>query len=247
MAGDDQTKKTGFLRQIPFFQSLTPEQDQAWSERCETRKVLAGTILYDPERTERSVFINTSGMIRAVLRVTPSKELFLEDFAPGSIVGALVALNGHWENGFLMTITDGEVIMIPPDVFQEILEARHDICLTLLTTMTSRMRQLYLKVSEHSYLDVKHRLYNALLRLSLPCTDNPERRIIAPPLIHAALAEHVGTSRESISREMSRLLQDAVIERNSDAIIIRQPRELLRRLSRVAIAPPLVKPACNPA
>jgi CRP/FNR family transcriptional regulator, cyclic AMP receptor protein len=237
MAATDPANTAGILRSIPLFQNLTPEQDQVWSQRCTMRKVIAGTTLYDPGQTERAVFVNTSGVIRALLRVAPGKELFLEDFAPGSIVGALVALNGHWDNGFLMTITDGEVIVIPPEVFQEILETRHDICLSLLTTMTLRMRQLYLKISEHSYLDVKYRLYNALLRLSLPCPENPERRIITPPLIHAALAEHVGSSRESISREMSRLLQDAVIERTSEAIIIRQPRELLRRLSRAAINP----------
>jgi CRP/FNR family transcriptional regulator, cyclic AMP receptor protein len=237
MAKSDVANTAGLLRQIPLLENLTPEQDHLWSMHCTTRSIPAGTTLYDSGRENRDVIFNTSGTIRAFLRIAPGKELFLEDFAQGSIVGALVALNGHWEHGFLMSVTDAHIIVIPPEVFQDIVKTRHDVCLSLLTSMTARLRTLYLKMSEHAYLDVKYRLYNALLRLSLPCPDNPERRIITPPLIHADLAEHVGTSRESISREMSRLLQDAVIERSSDAIILRQPRELLRRLSSVVRAP----------
>lgn len=234
MAERDVASATGLLRQIPLLENLTTEQDQMWSSRCKMLTVTAGTTLYDSCHTDRFVLFNISGTVRAVLRLAPGKEFFLEDFPPRSIIGALVAINGHWDNGFLMAVTDAQVIVIPPEVFQDIVNTRHDVCKSLLFTMTSRLRQLYLRMSEHSYLDVKYRLYNALLRLSLPCSDNPERRIITPPLIHAALAEHVGASRESISREMSRLLQDAVIERNSEAIIILQPRELLRRLSRFA-------------
>jgi len=237
MTTHDATSEAGLLEKIPLLANLTPEQSQTWSSCCIMRSVTAGTMLYDYHQTERVVLFNISGTIRAGLRIAPGKEFFLEDFPPGSIIGALTAMNGHWENGFLMSITDAELIVIPPEVFQDIIKTRHDVCLSLLTTMTARMRTVYLRMSEHSYLDVKYRLYNALLRLSVPCHDNQERRIITPTIIHAALAEHVGASRESVSREMSRLLQDAVIERSSDAIIIARPRELLRRLSRVVPYP----------
>lgn len=236
MSVSDITKETGFLRQIPLLANLTPEQDKAWSAQCTKEAVTAGTTLYDPERTDLIVLYNITGIIRATLRITPGKEFVLDDFPPGSIVGALNAINGHWDNGFLMTATDAEMIIIPPEVFREIINTRHDVCRNLLFIMTARLRQLYLRMTEHSYLDVKSRLYNTLLRLSLPLPDNKEQRMISPPIIHAVLADHIGASRESVSREMSRLLQDAVIERGEDAIIIRQPRELLRRLSRAVSA-----------
>jgi CRP/FNR family transcriptional regulator, cyclic AMP receptor protein len=237
MSVSDITQAMGFLRQIPILANITPEQDETWSAQCSILSVTAGTTLYDSTKTDRLVLFNITGTIRAILRIAPGKEFVLDDFPPGCIVGALNAINGHWENGFLMTATDADIIVIPPQVFLEILEARHDVCLSLLSIMTFRMRNLYLRMTEQSYLDVKSRLYNTLLRLSLPCREDKEQRIITPPLIHAVLAEHVGTSRESISREMSRLLQDAVIERTTDSIVIRQPRELLRRLSRVVNTP----------
>lgn len=233
MSVNDIGQETGFLRQIPFLANLTPEQDKAWSAHCTIETVMGGTTLYDPERTDLVVLFNVTGIIRATLRIAPGKEFVLDDFPPGSVVGAVNAINGHWDNGFLMTATDAEVITIPPGIFREIINTRHDVCHDLLCTMTYRLRQLYMRMTEYSYLDVKSRLYNALLRLSLPAPDNKEQRIISPPIIHAVLADHIGASRESVSREMSRLLQDAVIERGDDAIIIRQPRELLRRLSRV--------------
>ena len=88
------------------------------------------------------------------------------------------------------------------------------------------------RLSELSFLDTKHRLYNTLLRLSRVRGDGGRERIISPPLVHAELAEHIGASRETVSREMSRLAREQLVERTSRAIVLKNPVELSRRISR---------------
>ena len=62
--------------------------------------------------------------------------------------------------------------------------------------------------------------------------DGGRERIISPPLVHAELAEHIGASRETVSREMSRLAREQLVERTSRAIVLKNPVELSRRISR---------------
>ena len=87
------------------------------------------------------------------------------------------------------------------------------------------------RIAELSFLDTRHRLYNTLLRMSRARGDAEAERVISPPVIHAVLAEHIGASREAVSREMSKLAKENIVERTRGAIILRQPGELSRRIS----------------
>ena len=106
------------------------------------------------------------------------------------------------------------------------------VALTLLQLLSKRIRAMNDRLSELSFLDTKHRLYNTLLRLSRVRNDGGRERIISPPLVHAELAEHIGASRETVSREMSRLAREQLVERTSRAIVLKNPVELSRRISR---------------
>ena len=62
--------------------------------------------------------------------------------------------------------------------------------------------------------------------------DGGGERVISPPIVHSELAEHIGSSRETVSREMARLMREALVERTSRAIILKDPGELSSRISR---------------
>ncbi|WP_250938067.1 Crp/Fnr family transcriptional regulator [Allorhizobium sonneratiae] len=132
-----------------------------------------------------------------------------------------------------MTETDAQVVRVPQDVLLDILAANHDVCLQILQMMAVRLHLTATHLCELSNLDVRHRLYNALLRLSRMDPANPRVRLICPPLTHTDLADHVGARRETVSREMSRLIQSNIIEKTSRAITIRQPYELTRLMAQV--------------
>ena len=131
-----------------------------------------------------------------------------------------------------MAVSDATVTVIPCIVFHDILRQRSDVALTLLQLLSKRIRAMNDRLSELSFLDTKHRLYNTLLRLSRVRNDGGRERIISPPLVHAELAEHIGASRETVSREMSRLAREQLVERTSRAIVLKNPVELSRRISR---------------
>ncbi len=180
----------------------------------------------------KDVFIVQTGEIRAVLRFSVGKEAILGSFKRGDILGEQSAIDDMARSASLMAVSDATVTVIPCIVFHDILRQRSDVALALLQLLSKRIRAMNDRLSELSFLDTKHRLYNTLLRLSRVRGDGGRERIISPPLVHAELAEHIGASRETVSREMSRLAREQLVERTSRAIVLKNPVELSRRISR---------------
>ncbi|NML75022.1 Crp/Fnr family transcriptional regulator [Rhizobium sp. S-51] len=220
------------LRGTSIFASLTAGEDNEWLSRCHTRSLCAGESLVDYEDLSKDVFVVQSGEIRAVLRFTVGKEAILGTFRRGDLLGELSAIDDMARSASLMAVSDAVVTVIPYVVFHDILRNRPEVCLALMQLLSRRIRVMNERISELSFLDTKHRLYNTLLRLSRLRGDGGRERIISPPLVHAELAEHIGSSRETVSREMSKLIREQLIERTSRAIVLKNPVELSRRISR---------------
>ena len=217
------------LRGCAIFAGLTPEEDREWLARCHSRTLSAGESLVDFEDMSKDVFIVLTGEIRAVLRFSVGKEAILGSFKRGDILGEQSAIDDMARSASLMAVSDATVTVIPCIVFHDILQQRADVALALLQLLSKRIRAMNDRLSELSFLDTKHRLYNTLLRLSRVRNDGGRERIISPPLVHA---EHIGASRETVSREMSRLAREQLVERTSRAIVLKNPVELSRRISR---------------
>ncbi|MDQ0420020.1 helix-turn-helix domain-containing protein [Rhizobium sp. CRIBSB] len=220
------------LRGCTIFAGLTPEEDREWLARCHSRTLSAGESLVDFEDMSKDVFIVQTGEVRAVLRFSVGKEAILGSFKRGDILGEQAAIDDMARSASLMAVSDATVTVIPCMVFLDILRQRSDVALALLQLLSKRIRAMNDRLSELSFLDTKHRLYNTLLRLSRVRNDGGRERIISPPLVHAELAEHIGASRETVSREMSRLAREQLVERTSRAIVLKNPVELSRRISR---------------
>ncbi|WP_230170478.1 Crp/Fnr family transcriptional regulator [Rhizobium sp. CECT 9324] len=220
------------LRGSAVFAGLTLEEDREWLSRCHTRALCAGESLVDFEDSSKDVFIVQTGEVRAVLRFSVGKEAILGTFRRGDILGELAAIDDLSRSASLMAVSEALVTVIPYAVFHDILRQRPDVALSLLQLLSKRVRSMNERLSELSFLDTKHRLYNTLLRLSRLRTDGGRERIISPPLVHAELAEHIGASRETVSREMSRLAREQLVERTSRAIVLKNPLELSKRISR---------------
>ena len=154
------------LRGTSIFASLSPGEDNDWLSRCHTRNLCAGESLVDYEDTSKDVFVVQSGEIRAVLRFTVGKEAILGTFRRGDLLGELSAIDEMSRSASLMAVSDSVVTVIPYAVFHDILQTRREVCLSLMRLLSGRIRSMNERVSELSFLDTKHRLYNALLRLS---------------------------------------------------------------------------------
>jgi CRP-like cAMP-binding protein len=220
----------GRLTGIKLFKGL--EIDLApFEARANWRRFDPEEVLVDFDEPSTDVYFLLSGEVRVLMRTASGKEVILHEMRPGDLFGELAALDGVPRSANVTALTRGEACVMPASVFKEMLFSHQSVSERLFCLMASRIRELNARFMEQTVLDLRHRLYSELLRLSTPRQDKSGERVITPPPFHHIVAARIGCRREQITREFTMLSQEGLIERTRGALILRQPDVLKARVA----------------
>ena len=218
------------LARLPFFKDAGVDYDR-FDRRCAWRRFDEGEVVVDFEDPSTDVYFIVTGEVRVLVRTQSGKEVILGELRGGQFFGELAAIDGVARSANVTALTRAEMCIMPAAVFRDLVHASAPVCERLLRLLASRVRELNARVMEHSVFDLKHRLYSELLRMSVPRPGPANERAVSPPPFHHVLAARIGCRREQVTRELSALTADGVIERTRGALVIRRPKVLEERIS----------------
>ena len=218
------------LATIPFFRDADDLDLAGFERRAVWRKADEGQILLDFEDPSSDVFFLTAGEVRIQIRTAGGKEVILADLRAGEFFGELSAIDGTPRSANVTALTRAEVATLSSAAFQELLAASPKLAGKVMRLLASRIRDLNARLLEHNVLDIRHRLYAELLRLSVPRSGGGSARAVSPPPFHHVLAARVGCRREQITRELSAMTQDGLLERTRGALVLPAPETLRQRI-----------------
>ncbi|CAH1661529.1 CRP-like cAMP-binding protein [Hyphomicrobiales bacterium] len=217
------------LTRVPFFKDADLDFI-SYEQRCNWRRFEADEILVDFEDVSTDVYFIVSGEVRVLVRSQSGKEVILGEMRTGELFGELAAIDGVKRSANVTALTRGEVCIMPASVFRQIVFASPTVAERLLKLLAGRVRDLNARIMEHTVLDLRHRLYAELLRLSVPRAGHPGERVVTPPPFHHVLAARIGCRREQVTREFSALSAEGLVERTRGALVIKQPEVLDARV-----------------
>lgn len=218
------------LAGIPFFKEAAIDL-AAYESRCRWRRFEVDEILVDFDDLSTDVYFIMAGEVRILIRTQSGKEVILAEMRGGELFGELAAIDGIKRSANVTALTRGEVCIMPAGVFREIVFAAPPVADRLLRLLTKRVRDLSGRIMEHSVLDLRHRLYSELLRLSSPRAGSDGERVVTPPPFHHVLAARIGCRREQVTREFTTLSQEGLVDRTRGALVIRRPEVLKERIA----------------
>jgi CRP-like cAMP-binding protein len=199
--------------------------------RSHWRKVTPDESIVDYDDVSTDVYALISGEVRILIRTRSGREIILGEMRAGGLFGELAALDGVKRSANVTALTRGEVCVMSAAVFRELIFAAPTIADRLFRILTGRIRELDARVMEQAVLDLRHRLYAELLRLSLPRSGHPTERVVTPPPYHHVLAARIGCRREQITRELTTMGRDGLIERSRGALVLTRPDILQERVA----------------
>jgi CRP-like cAMP-binding protein len=217
------------LAVIPLFKDAELDLSR-FETRVRWRNFSPGEILVDFDDISRDVFFLASGDVRVLIRTRSGKEVILGEMKAGSLFGELAALDGVKRSANVTALTRGEVCMMSAPVFQEIVFANPTVAARVFRLLTGRVRELDARLMEQTVLDLRHRLYSELLRLSVPRQGSETERVVSPPPFHHVLAARIGCRREQVTREFTTMDQEGLIERKRGALVLTRPDVLQARV-----------------
>lgn len=218
------------LAGIPFFKEAAIDL-AAYETRCRWRRFEVDEILVDFDDLSTDVYFIMAGEVRILIRTQSGKEVILAEMRGGELFGELAAIDGIKRSANVTALTRGEVCIMPAGVFRKIVFAAPPVADRLLRLLAKRVRDLSGRIMEHSVLDLRHRLYSELLRLSSPRAGSDGERVVTPPPFHHVLAARIGCRREQVTREFTTLSQEGLVDRTRGALVIRRPEVLQQRIA----------------
>lgn len=218
------------LSQIAFFKDIQDIDFERFERRCSWKRYVSGEIIVDYEDETYDVFFIIAGEVRILIRTASGKELILADTRGGQFFGEMSAIDATKRSANVTSLTNSELCIMPGNVFRELIFASQTACEKILRLLTGRIRELNGRLTEHSVFDLKHRLYAELLRMSSVRPGKTQERVVSPPPFHHVLAARIGCRREQITRELSSLAQEGLIDKTRGALILLKPQILHQRL-----------------
>ncbi|MDG1969510.1 MAG: Crp/Fnr family transcriptional regulator [Paracoccaceae bacterium] len=171
-----------------------------------------------------------SGQVRVLMSSAYGRHVILNHLDRGDFFGEMSAIDGRSRSASVVALFTSEVCIMPGDIFVKIATTVPDIALRTMEKLTERVRTINERLAEQAFLTARQRLCAELLRQSRPRSGHPDQRIVSPPPIQEDLANLISSRREVVSRELSALTKDGVIERSRGGLILTDVEGLSRRV-----------------
>jgi CRP/FNR family cyclic AMP-dependent transcriptional regulator len=218
------------LTQVAFFKDVIVDL-APFESRVRWRYFSPNETLLDFDDASSDVYFLMTGEVRVLIRTRSGKEVILGELRNGAIFGELAALDGVKRSANVTALTRGEVCVMSAAVFHEIVFSSPQVAHKVFRLLTTRVRELDARLMEQTVLDLRHRLYAELLRLSVPRNGHEGERVVSPPPFHHVLASRIGCRREQVTREFTAMDADGLIERNRGALVLTKPEILQARVA----------------
>lgn len=218
---------------FPIFRSLDAGELTSIAARCVQRRYRHDEWIVGLNEINADVFFIQSGIVRLQLPKTFDREVIFKDYRARDFFGAVSVIHGEPRKAGMLALTDVTVTRMPGAVFRELLHAHPDICDQMLLRMAAEIQNLVNRVNEFSTLDVRHRIYAELLRLSRRKSGTEHGAVISPPPRQLDIAARIGTRREPVAREMKALERAGLLTRSRGALEIVDTGRLQNLLEKV--------------
>jgi CRP-like cAMP-binding protein len=193
------------------------------------RHYARGQIIFAEGDPGTSLCIVVSGKVNAVASSPDGKELVLNSFGPGDIVGELALLTGEPRSADAVAQEPSRLFLLPRDDFLAFLETHPRVAITLLAIVSRKLQHTTQQVQAVSFLDVPARLARALLDLASaePPVDGgaPSCRVT-----QLELASRIGATRESVNKWLGYFADQGMIALERGRVTILRPRDLRKRI-----------------
>lgn len=215
------TKETGkhptsCLDEVPLFHSLTNEQKIQLYSSVFHKHFERGETIYRPGDVADSLYVMNSGKIRIYRLSDTGKEQLIRILLPGEFTGELALLKEGIYEAYAEAIDPVKVFSIRHKDFMRLLLDFPEISVKMLKVLAGRLGSSEQQTAWVTTETVRNRLIHFLLRSQQ--TKN-HLQLVELGMSKKNLASYLGTTSESLSRELTRLENEGAIAEIGHGVI----------------------------
>ena len=223
------------LRAVPLFSGLDDRQIQVLTQRAIVRQVEPGAWLFTEGETCQGLYVIFSGALKIFKQSAQGREQVLAVERAGGVVAELPVFDGGPYPASCEPVEPSVLLFISKQDFLRSCREDPELALKVLTSVGARLRRLVSIIEDLSFLTVRRRLAALLLEVARTevtrqASTHPQKTAapVGVPLrlTHQEIAARIGTVRELVSRNLSRLQAEGILHLEGHTLTVQDWKRL---------------------
>ncbi|MDD3223271.1 MAG: Crp/Fnr family transcriptional regulator [Clostridium sp.] len=209
------------IKKIPVFSGLSDETLTNIANLQIKKLYRSGDIIFNEGDKGKALFFVKHGKVKIFKTSLDGREITLNILGDNSIFAEVTLFNNTDYPATVEAIEDSEIgIILNHDIENLILNNNH-LALEIIKVLSKRLYRSQMSVRDMAFSDTYIRIIKVLIDLSKRHSINTKKGTqIDLSITRQDIANMVGTSRETVSRVISSLKKDNIINTSSKKIII---------------------------
>lgn len=213
------------LRNSPIFEDASDDLLAQLSRIVQPRQLEKNETLFSQGDVGDALFIVDDGLLEISLISEDGRKISVNVLRKGDVFGEIALFDPGPRTASAIALSESRLGYISKSRLWQAAKDSYEITSELLALAGRRLRDMNAKFEAQVFLTVEGRLAAKLLFLSAMQPTDPRIEIT-----QAELAEHVGATREMVSRTLNRWKRKSIIETRRGALIL-QDQKTLRELA----------------
>ena len=211
------------FRKFSLFAELDEKELAAVAALAKPRKYAKDEVVFHADEQGDIFCLIQSGQVKVTMISPEGKEIILSMLGPGDFFGEMALLDDQPRSATVVATEPLEVLTIFRHDFLQILAENFSIAKKILAEMSRRLRSASYRIESLATMDVYGRLARFFLGLAREQGTVLENGYIAVTRpTHQAIANTIGTSRETVSRLIHDLMERDLLLSEGKTIYLRK-------------------------
>lgn len=208
-----------------FFRGLAPRALDELVARSRIERCRRGKTIFRRGAPGTAMMAVLRGGVKICTVSQGGKEAVLNVIGPGQVFGEIAVLDGGPRTADAVALRDSDILVLDRRDLMPVVRANPDLAQRLLEVLCQRLRKTSEQLEDSFFLDIAGRLAKTLLRPGSGAGGGQTT------LTQRELGEMIGTSRETINKQLHAWQREGIVRVKKGEIEIRRP-DVLRDLAR---------------
>jgi len=207
------------LRTFSMFNGMPEAALQAIVRVATMRRVpRKGIVVHTDDRID-FVYLILSGNLKALATDEEGREVIFGLLGPGELFGEMGVLDDNPRSATVIAVNPAQLVVIGKTDFKRFLQESPEVTYYIMRNLVQRLRKADRKIESLALMDVYGRV--ARLLLDMAETVNGEQ-VVTRKISKVDIAKMIGASREMVSRVMTDLQRQGLIEQGGGRIVLHE-------------------------
>ena len=215
--------QTAFFRKFDLFAELDDRELQSVANVAKSRRYAKDDVVFHADESGDVFCLIREGEVKVTMISPEGKEIILSMLGPGDFFGEMSLLDDEPRSATVVATEPLDLVTIWRKDFLQILSENFSITRKVLAELSKRLRNASNRIESLATMDVYGRLARFFLDLAKDngkVLDNGYVAVTRPT--HQAIANTIGTSRETVSRLIHDLMKQNLLLSEGKTIYLRK-------------------------